>query len=52
MADLFWLSDTLWAVIEPFMPCNQPGPERVDDRRIISGILHVLTSGCLARLSE
>ncbi|WP_085984614.1 IS5 family transposase [Methylobacterium sp. WSM2598] len=28
------------------MPTNQPGPEREDDRRIIPGILHVLTSGC------
>ncbi len=25
---------------------TQPGPERKDDRKIISGILHVLTSGC------
>ena len=46
MADLFWLSDEQWAVIEPFMPRNQPGPERKDDRRIISGILHVITAGC------
>src|SRR3954469_26040963 len=46
MADLFWLSDAQWAVIEPFLPRNQPGPERKDDRMIISGILHVLTSGC------
>ncbi|ACA21248.1 hypothetical protein M446_7025 (plasmid) [Methylobacterium sp. 4-46] len=46
MADLFWLSDAQWAVIAPFMPRNQPGPERKDDRQIISGILHVLTSGC------
>src|SRR4051795_370913 len=46
MADLFWLSDAQWAVIEPFMPCNQPGPERKEDRQIISGILDVLTSGC------
>ena len=46
MADLFWLSDEQWAVMEPFMPKNQPGPERNDDRQIISGILHVLTSGC------
>jgi transposase len=46
MADLFWLSDEQWAVIGPFMPVNQPGPERKDDRKIISGILHVLTSGC------
>ncbi|GJD71542.1 hypothetical protein MMMDOFMJ_4504 [Methylobacterium gnaphalii] len=28
------------------MPKNQPGPERKDDRQIISGIVHVLTSGC------
>jgi transposase len=46
MADLFWLSDAQWAVIEPFMPRNQPGPERKEDRQVISGILHVLTSGC------
>ena len=46
MADLFWLSDAQWAVIAPFMPKDQPGPERKDDRQIISGILHVLTSGC------
>ena len=39
MADLFWLSDEQWAVIEPFMPEKQPGPERKDDRQIISGIL-------------
>ena len=46
MADLFWFSDNQWAVIEPFMPKNQPGPERKDDRQIISGTVHVLTSGC------
>ena len=26
MADLFWLSDAQWAVIEPSLPKNQPGP--------------------------
>src|SRR5215213_9206399 len=31
----FWLSDSQWAVIEPFMPRNQPGARRVDDRRTI-----------------
>ncbi len=46
MANLFWLSDEHWAVIEPFMPRDQPGPERKDDRQIISGILHVLMPGC------
>ena len=46
MADLFWLSDEQWAVIGPFMPQNQPGARREDDRRVISGIVHVLRSGC------
>ncbi len=45
MADLFWLSDEQWAVLEPFMPKNRPGARRVDDRRVLSGIVHVLTSG-------
>ncbi len=45
MVDLFWLSDEQWAVMEPFMPKNQPGAQRVDDRRVISGIVHVLKSG-------
>jgi transposase len=43
---LFWLDDEQWAAIEPFMPRNQPGAHRKDDRRIISGIFHVLRSGC------
>ena len=46
MADLFWFSDEQWAVIAPFMPTNQPGARRVDDRRVLSGIVHVLRSGC------
>jgi transposase len=45
MADLFWLSDEQWAVLEPFMPKNHPGARRVDDRRVISGIVHVLKTG-------
>jgi transposase len=46
MGHLFWLSDEAWAAIEPHLPTNQPGARRVDDRRVISGILHVLKSGC------
>jgi transposase len=46
MASLFWLSDEAWRAIEPHLPKNQPGARRVDDRRIISGILHVLKVGC------
>jgi transposase len=43
---LFWLSDEAWAAIEPHLPKNQPGARRVDDRRVISGIIHVLKVGC------
>ena len=46
MANEFWLSDRAWAKIEPLLPQNQPGARRVDDRRVISGIIHVLKSGC------
>jgi transposase len=42
---LFWLTDEQWAAIEPHLPSNQPGARRVDDRRVISGILHVLKTG-------
>ena len=46
MSHLFWLSDAQWALIEPHVPKNQPGGRRVDDRRVISGIIHVLKTGC------
>jgi transposase len=40
------LDDAAWSVIEPLLPSNQPDARRVDDRRVISGIIHVLQSGC------
>ena len=46
MAGEFWLNDQQWAAIDPLLPRNQPGARREDDRRIISGIIHVLKSGC------
>ena len=46
MAGEFWLDDRQWAAIEPLLPKNQPGAHRKDDRRIISGIIHVLKAGC------
>jgi len=46
MPHLFWLSDAQWVLIEPHIPRNQPGARRVDDRRVISGIIHVLKTGC------
>lgn len=44
MADLFWLSDQQWALIEPLLP-RLGGKPRVDDRRVISGILHRFREG-------
>jgi transposase len=46
MAREFWLDDEQWLRIEPLLPKNQPGARRQDDRRIISGIIHVLKVGC------
>ena len=46
MRSEFWLDDEAWAAIEPLLPKNQPGARRVDDRRVISGIVHILKSGC------
>jgi transposase len=43
----FWLSDEQWARIEPHLPTDVRGVERADDRRVISGIVHVLRCGCL-----
>jgi transposase len=45
MADLFWLSDAEWARIEPLLPRGRRGAHRVDDRRVLSGIVHMLQSG-------
>ena len=43
---LFWLDDLQWSILEKHLPKKQTGPKRKDDRRIISGIIHVLQSGC------
>lgn len=45
-AHLFWFDDEQWAKIEPHLPKLQPGPRRKDDRRVLSGIMHVLKVGC------
>jgi transposase len=46
MSGEFWLDDRQWSAIEPLLPKNQSGAHRKDDRRIISGIIHVLKVGC------
>lgn len=46
MTRLFWLSDEAWTKIDAHLPHGKPGKPRVDDRRVLSGILHVLKTGC------
>jgi len=43
--DHFWLTDEQFAQIAPHLPTDTRGKGRVDDRRVISGIIHVLKSG-------
>lgn len=45
MADFFWFSDAQWARIAPLLPTGTRGMKRVDDRRVLSGIVHALQSG-------
>lgn len=44
MSDLFWLSDAQMARIAPHFPRSR-GKARVDDQRVLSGIVHVLRNG-------
>jgi transposase len=43
--DVYWLSEAEWRAIEPHLPRGRRGAHRVDDRRVISGIVHMLRSG-------
>lgn len=45
MSGEFWLTDRQWAALAPLLRTNQPGARRVDDRRVISGIVHMLRNG-------
>jgi transposase len=42
----FWLTSDQFARLRPHLPRDTRGKPRVDDRRVISGIVHVLISGC------
>lgn len=44
MSDLFWLSKSQLNKIKPYFPPSR-GVPRVDDLRVISGIIHVLRRG-------
>lgn len=41
----FWLNDEEWERIAPYLPRGRRGAHRVDDRRVISGIIHMLKTG-------
>jgi transposase len=43
--DQCWLTDARFSKIEPHLPTDTRGKARVDDRHVISGIVHVLKSG-------
>jgi transposase len=44
MSDQFWLSKAQLARIKPYFPLSH-GVPRVDDRKVISGIIHVIRNG-------
>jgi transposase len=44
MSDLYWLSDAQMAKLAPFFPKSH-GKPRVDDRRILSGIIFINRNG-------
>jgi len=44
MSDLFWLSDTQMARLRPFFP-KPHGKPRVDDKRVLSGIIFINRNG-------
>ena len=41
--DYFWLTKDQFARLEPLLPNDTRGKPRVDDRRVISGIIQVLS---------
>ena len=41
----FWLSERQFARMSGLLPTDTRGKPRVDDRRVISGIIHVIKSG-------
>jgi len=44
MSDLFWLTDAQMMCLKPFFPKSH-GKPRVDDRRVLSGIIFINRNG-------
>ena len=45
----FWLSEAPFARLKPLLPNKPRGVPRVDDRRVISGIIYVIRGGLMWR---
>jgi putative transposase len=45
----FWLSEAQFARLKPLLPNKPRGVAREDDRRMISGIIHVIRGGLMWR---
>ena len=45
----FWLSEEQFTRLQPLLPNKPRGVPRVDDRRVISGIVHVIRNGLMWR---
>ncbi len=50
MAEFRWLSEAQMRRIEPYFPLSH-GIPRVDDRRVISGIIYVIRNGLSRRVA-
>lgn len=42
--EVYWLSDVGWRAIQPHLPTGRCEARRVDDLRVLSGIMHILRS--------
>jgi transposase len=43
---MFWLDDLQWSILEKHLPTGRRGVQPRENRKIISGIIHVLQTGC------
>jgi transposase len=45
----FWLTEAQFSRLQPLLPNKPRGVPRVDDRRVISGIIHIIRGGLMWR---
>ena len=51
MSDQFWLNKEQLVRIERYFPLSH-GVPRVDDRRVIRGIIHVIRNGLRCKINQ